>query len=186
MQQCWVRITKPQGHLEKNDLANQKSWMMWRCHAENGGWWDELNLPMVVGDLTVTPEMWPLPHVFLSIGECSKEEAENASCSRGRPVRPLMVEAAVLPSVFESLSLPPPSNVRGVVERTSAQTVASTERARRRKRPVQRFRARQYGEKHRFVNLNEVLQHEAHQALFWGVEKVSDDLRQMFDPGEFS
>ena len=73
MQQCWVKITKPQGHLEKNDLANQKSWLMWRCHAENGEWWDELHLPMVVRDLTATPEMQPLLYVFLSIGQCSKE-----------------------------------------------------------------------------------------------------------------
>lgn len=41
-------------------------------------------------------------------------------------------------------------------------------------------------EKHRFVNLDEVLLHEAHKARVWGVEQVSDDLCQMFDPGDLA
>lgn len=71
---------------------------MWRCHAGNGGWWDELHLPMVVEDLTATPEMKPFLYVFLSISQCSKEEAEDPARSQDYPVRPLMAEAAALPS----------------------------------------------------------------------------------------
>lgn len=41
-------------------------------------------------------------------------------------------------------------------------------------------------EKYRFVNLNEVLLHEAHKALVWDVGQISDDLCQTFDPGDFA
>lgn len=60
--------------------------------------------------------------------------------------------------------------------------MASTEHTRQ--RPIPRFRARQHAEQHGFVNLDEALLHEAHQALVWGVGEVSGDLCQMFDPGD--
>lgn len=109
----------PRGIWKKNELANQKSWLMWRCHAGNGGWWDELHLPMVVEDLTATPEMKPFLYVFLSISQCSKEEAEDPARSQDYPVRPHGRSSCPPKSpgyVFEHLSLPLPSSVRGGAE----------------------------------------------------------------------
>jgi len=68
----------------------------------------------------------------------------------------------------------------------SAQPVASAEHTRQWEQPIQRFRARQYTQTYRFVHLDEVLLHEAHDALVWGVEQVSDGLCQMFNPGDFA
>lgn len=89
---------------------------MWRCHAENGRWWDDLHLPMAVGDVTATPETQPLLYVFLSIGQCSKEEAENPARSQDCPVRPLTAEAAALPSpqgVYLKVCLTPTLKCKG-------------------------------------------------------------------------
>lgn len=145
------------------------------------------------GVSSICPWCWGPLHLYLrcnlccmlSIGQCSEEEEENPAHSQDCPIRPLMVEAAALPSpqcVFESLTLLPPSNVMGVAEGMSAQPVASTEHTQQWEWPFQRFKAKKY----RFVHLDQVLLHEAHKALVWGVGQVSDDLRRTFDPGGFA
>nr|XP_013800690.1 PREDICTED: choline transporter-like protein 1 [Apteryx mantelli mantelli] len=64
--------------------------------------------------------------------------------------------------------------------------MASVEHAQQWEWPIQRFGARRYVEEYRFVNLDQVLLHEAYEAFVQGVEQIFDHLGQLFEPDDYA